>query len=308
MTILAVGLSRKLQTKTNVFVTNLAVADLVTCLCAPFSAVALLSRDGWPLPDLVCSLSAAIGYTCLACSVITLAAIAINRYILVTKPLQTFQSIYTPRKIVMMLILIWAYPILVCCLPLFGLGQWGYSDKYKTCTQDTTHETSDYFSLVGSLLIFPVPLVILFVCYFKIYRHVTRHATTMKEKSVQMAASDSSSGPSLAGSTQHLRHRGSSTAGNINRRQVQITKNLFIVVCAFVACLAPFAIALTIPPSDPVIPWTGMIIIFNSMLNPIIYGLKHPHFKEVFHRMLRCQWHLIPEPSGFLRKMQSTIH
>ncbi|XP_038063249.1 alpha-1A adrenergic receptor-like [Patiria miniata] len=308
LTILAVVLSRKLQTKTNVFVTNLAVADLVTCLSAPFTVVALLSKDGWPLPELVCSLAAAIGYTCLSCSTITLAAIAINRYIIITKPMRTFQAVYTPRKIAVMLVLIWAYPILVCCIPLFGLGQWGYSDKYKTCTQDTTHETSDYFSLVGSVLIFPIPLVVLFVCYYKIYRHVTGHAKKMQQMEVELTTTESVSGQNVGGSTHELRKRSSSMASSINRRQVQITKNLFMVVCAFVACLAPFAIALVIPPSDPVIPWTGMFIIFNSMVNPLIYGFKHPHFKEVFRRMLRCQCHMISEPSGILRKMRSTVH
>ena len=92
---------------------------------------------------------------------------------------------------------------------------------------------------------------------------------------------------------------------NFTKRQVEITKNLFYVVCAFVACLAPFAIALVIPPSDPAIPWTSMIVIFNSAINPIIYGAKHPHFKEVFRHMLRCRYHMIPEPSGCLRKIRS---
>ncbi|XP_022103003.1 alpha-2C adrenergic receptor-like [Acanthaster planci] len=193
MVILAVILSRKLQTRTNAFVVNLAIADLVTCLSAPFTAVALFSMSGWPMPEIVCSIVAAIGFCSLGCSIITLAAISINRYILITKTTATYRSVYTPKKIAAMLVVIWVYPALVCCLPLVGLGKWGYSEKYKTCTQDTSHETSDYFSLVGS-------------------------------------------------------------AG----------------------------------------------------VNPIIYGAKHPHFKEVFRHMLRCRYHMIPEPSGCLRSVAAS--
>ncbi|XP_038073312.1 alpha-1A adrenergic receptor-like [Patiria miniata] len=298
MVILAVILSRKLQTRTNAFVVNLAVADLVTCSTAPFTALALFSMNGWPLPLIVCSVMAGLFYTSLACSIMNLALIAINRFVLITKSSKTYRSVYTPKKIAAMLVFTWGYPALVCSFPLFGIGKWGYSEKYKTCTQDTSHETSDLFSLLGSALMYPIPLIILFVCYFKIYRHITNHMKKLSGKGVELAETSNSS----TASTKRLtRNRPAS----FSKRQVEITKNLFYVVCAFVACLAPFAIALMIPPSDPVIPWTGMIIIFNSAINPIIYGAKHPHFKEVFRHMLRCRYHMIPEPSGCLRKIRS---
>ncbi|XP_033633838.1 muscarinic acetylcholine receptor M4-like [Asterias rubens] len=298
MVILAVVLSKKLQTRTNAFVVNLATADLISCLTSPFAAVALFSLNGWPLPGLVCSVSAAIYYISLACSIMNLTTIAVNRYVLITKSIQTYQSIYTPKKIAAMMVMTWLYPVLVCSLPLVGIGKWGYSDKYKTCTQDTSAESSDLFSLLGSALIYPIPLIILFVCYFKIYRHITGHMKKMMEKGIEMPDSSTASNSS----TKRLRER---STVKISKRQVEITKNLFYVMCAFVVCLAPFAIALMIPPSDPVIPWTGAFIIFNSAVNPVIYGVKHPHFKEVFRHMLRCRYYMIPEPSTCLRKLSS---
>ncbi|XP_022103009.1 alpha-1A adrenergic receptor-like [Acanthaster planci] len=298
MVILAVILSRKLQTRTNVFVVNLAVADLVTCSTTPFTALALFSMNGWPLPLTVCAVMAGLFYVSLACSIMNLALIAINRFILITKSSKTYQSIYTPKKIAAMLVFSWGYPALVCCFPLFGIGKWGYSEKYKTCTQDTSHETSDLFSLLGSVLMYPIPLIILFVCYFKIYRHITGHMKKLSGQGQELAESSGSS-------TSSTKKLSKNRPASFSKRQVEITKNLFYVVCAFIACLAPFAIALTIPPSDPAIPWTGMIIIFNSAINPIIYGAKHPHFKEVFRHMLRCRYHMIPEPSSCLRKIRS---
>ncbi|XP_033634549.1 alpha-1A adrenergic receptor-like [Asterias rubens] len=297
--ILAVVLYKKLQTSTNAFIVNLATADLITCITSPFSAVALFSMNGYPLPGLVCSVSAAIYFITLGCSIMNLTIIAINRYVLITKSMQTYQSIYTPKKIAAMMVMTWLYPALVCSLPLFGIGKWGYSDKYKTCAEVSSSKFSDLFSQLGSALIFPIPLIILFVCYFKIYRYITGHMKKMMGGGTEM--SDTSNRSSTS-STQLHRKR----AASFSKRQVEITNNLFIVVCAFVVCFAPFAAAILIPNSDPALPWTGMFAAFNSAVNPVIYGVKHPHFKEVFRHMLRCRYHAIPEPSSCLRKMRST--
>ena len=301
--ILAVIFSKKLQTRTNAFVVSLAATDLLTCITVPFNAVALFSRSGWPLPDVICSLSGAIYFTSLSCSVISLAAIAINRLVLITKPADTYRSIYKPKNLAAMLVFTWLYPALVCCIPLFGLGRWGYSEKFKICSQDSSYKSSRIFSLVGAVLVYPIPLIILFVCYFKIYRHITSHIRKVtrksREKGIEMAGTSGSCNDS---SSKRFEIKPQTS---FKRRQIAITKNLFYVMCAFVACLAPYAISLMIPPSDPVIPWTGMIVIFNSAVNPVIYGVKHPHFNKVFRCMFRCQYRMIPEPSSCLQKMRS---
>ncbi|XP_038073977.1 alpha-1B adrenergic receptor-like [Patiria miniata] len=300
MVILAVILSRKLQSRINAFVVNLAVADVLNCCAIPFTAVALFSLGGWPpeLPPLLCSFMGGLHFLSLETSVMNLAAIAINRYVLITKTSATYRSIYTPKKIAAMVVFTWVYSALLCSLPFVGIGMFGYSEKYKTCNQDNSLETSDLFSLLGSALGFPIPLIVLVVCYIKIYRHIKGHMKKLSGNDVQLAETSNSS----TASTKRLTRN---PPASFNKRQVQITKNLFYVVCAFVACLAPFGIALMVPPSDPAIPWTGMIAIVNSAINPIIYGAKHPHFKEVFRHMLRCRYRMIPEPSGCLRKIRS---
>ncbi|XP_071794201.1 beta-4C adrenergic receptor-like [Asterias amurensis] len=297
LVILAVILSKKLQTRTNAFVVNLATADMVTCTAAPFMAVALLSMDGWPLPDVMCSLAGAFYYTALSCSIMNLAAIAINRYILITKSMETYRAIYTKPKMAAMLVFTWLYPALVCCIPLFGVGRWGYSEKFKTCSQDSSITSSRTFSLLGSTLIYPVPLIILFVCYFKIYRHISSHLKKIKANKIEMADTSSSN--------MNTMQRQRKPPMGHSKRQIKITKNLFYAMCAFIICLLPFAIALVIRNSDPVVPWTGMIVLCNSAVNPVIYGVKHPHFRVVFRCMLRCRCYMIPEPSRCLRKVIS---
>ncbi|XP_022104724.1 melatonin receptor type 1A-like [Acanthaster planci] len=304
LVILAVIMCRKLQTRTNAFVVNLAVADFLTCNTAPFTALALFSLNGWPedVPLTVCAVMGSLFFVGLGGSVMNLAAIAINRYVLITKTKATYCSIYTPKKMAAMLAFTWLYPAVLVSLPYFGFGKWGYSEKYKTCiNQEDSLKTQDLYSLVASLAGYPIPLIILLVCYIKIYLHIRGHLKNMKAKGmsiemIYLSSSKTTIRPQPPKNPQSTR---------FSKLQVEITKNLFYVICAFVACLAPYAISSMISSSDPAIPWTGMMVIFNSSVNPIIYGAKHPHFKGVLRQMLRCRYHQIPEPSSCLRKIIS---
>ncbi|XP_072028336.1 type-1 angiotensin II receptor-like [Amphiura filiformis] len=62
LVIIAVLLSRKLQTPPNAFVVNLATADLIACLSFIWNVVAMLIPNGWPLPNTkwMCTLAAFI--------------------------------------------------------------------------------------------------------------------------------------------------------------------------------------------------------------------------------------------------------
>ncbi|XP_033640073.1 alpha-1B adrenergic receptor-like [Asterias rubens] len=325
LVILAVLLSRKLRTVTNVFVVNLAAADLLVCFVLPWNAVGLLTKpgDGWPLPDQLCVAVALISFTCVGCSLYTLATIAINRWMLITRPSKTYRTCYTPAYLAAMIVIVWLVPFLVAFVPpRFGLGALGYTEKYSTCTHKNAHALAMYYSLLQSVVLFPVPFVIIIVSYVKIFKHVKQHTKVMKDQS-EMSAETSNNRDSTHESvnTRDSAIRGTSKSDlsprrprdasvikkRLSRRQVEITKNLFYVVCAFTICIVPYGVALLIPPSDPVIPWTGALLVINSCINPIIYATKHPYFKQVFRLMLGCQCGKIPEQSNFLRSVRSTV-
>ncbi|XP_071497058.1 alpha-1A adrenergic receptor-like [Diadema antillarum] len=306
LTMLAVLFSRKLRTITNVFVVNLAVADLLTCCTLPWNAVALLSFSGWPLPDWVCAAAALVLYTCGGCSLYSLATIALNRFIIITRPIHTYRTIYSRRNVIIMVMIAWVIPLSVSLIPpLCGLGELGYAIKYKTCSHKTSHPLSDFYSLLQAIVLYPVPLVIIVVCYIKIFLHTRRHMKTM------MASESSDTSQSKRSSSP--KHSNLNTTGqtsvkkSLSKRQVEITKNLFYVVCAFGLCASPYCVSLMIPPSDPVIPWTAAILLFNSCINPFIYATKHPYFKQVFGFMLRCRCSKIPEQAAIIRTL-SSIH
>ena len=98
LVILAVSLSRRLRSPTYWFVVNLAVTDLITCIFIPFHMVALLSRQGWPLPEWICAVSGGVSFICVTSSTTNLALIAFSRWYLLTKPLGSFQKVFQMKK------------------------------------------------------------------------------------------------------------------------------------------------------------------------------------------------------------------
>ncbi|XP_072030428.1 melatonin receptor type 1A-like [Amphiura filiformis] len=144
LVILAVALSRKLRNSTNVFVVNLALADLLTCLFLPWTAIAILSEDGWTLPMIICIMDGFCLIMCLGCSINTLACISINRLVLVTKARQKYTWLYTPRKIAIMLFLIWLLPAIIATIPLVSeAGELGYDFYFSTCSWDSQNNGAD---------------------------------------------------------------------------------------------------------------------------------------------------------------------
>ncbi|KAJ8034750.1 G-protein coupled receptor moody [Holothuria leucospilota] len=185
LTIFAVMLSRKLQTVTNVFVINLAVADLLTCLTISFNIVAMFRTMNWPAAShWTCSIAGGILLMCIGVSIYTLATIALNRYILITN-MSLFRKIYKPPVIVVWVSLLWFIPFCITMLPaIFGLGALGYNPKYKTCSDISDEylphinstEAYDFIQVAG---IIPIPLFVIFFSYLSIILYVRKNAKNL---------------------------------------------------------------------------------------------------------------------------------
>ena len=185
MVLLAVAFSRQLRTKTNVFVMSLAISDLITSTFLLWEAVARFGKDGWLLPNAqwLCGLTAVMVYIGVGGSLTSMAAIAVDRVLLITRPF-TYQSIFTAPKITMMLILAWMLPICMVMAPLIGgFGTVGFDSLEYTCQASTvhpdgTHNVSIYTTAQGvwSFLL----LLIIAICYVVLYCHVRRHFKRQK--------------------------------------------------------------------------------------------------------------------------------
>ncbi len=292
LVILSVGLSQKLQNATNVFVTNLAVADLLTCCAIPWNVVALLSFDGWPVAEWLCAVAAFTLFLCIGCSVWNLASIAINRYFVITLPVIKFRKLYTKRNLVVMVVLTWFVPALVIGVPIVaGAAELGYDEEHGTCSDKGSGMKTRFIHVaVQALVLLFIPMIIIVVCYVKIYFHVRTHTKHMAIKASESVRNT----PVLR---QKVRNRNKQ---RMFRLQTEITKNSFYIVCAFLVCIIPFAITLSVFQEGS--RYASIALLANAALNPLIYSVKHPYFKKIFYNILRCEWHSIPGRPNFLRQ------
>ncbi|XP_072035579.1 melatonin receptor type 1B-A-like [Amphiura filiformis] len=182
MVITAVALSRKLQTATNAFVTSLGVSDLLTSFFLIWYAVGALGRNSWPIPGAywLCQTTGFMIYASVGTSLYTLAAIAINRLIHITRP-DLYQKIFSSWKLGILVAIPWIIPIaLGAILLLSGYGAIGYNPNYRDCADLDTAKGAEVFQLAKIVIGLPVPCVAIVASYIGIYVYMKKHFRRQK--------------------------------------------------------------------------------------------------------------------------------
>ncbi|KAJ8025215.1 5-hydroxytryptamine receptor [Holothuria leucospilota] len=369
LVIIAVILSRKLRTVTNAFVVNLAVADLLTSISIIFLALSLILSHNPPVPHWLCGVATGFLYTCLGCSLYTLASIAVNRLLLITASSATYRKCFRRNIVMAWICSIWVIVLSISVLPGFlNIGELGYDSDYHICGGVTSHPMSPIYEAILVLGLFPLPLIVITICYAWLFTFVTIHQLKMQNKTKvnkkkiprddkissisngrldneePMAAAESQYAPSChvedscgieesvaknleGNSFSHIGGHESSesrtkaqirsqtgvTNGNLRKtlakrrlnHQLQITANLFLVVCAFLVALSPYFVVFLLNIKGDAVLYASSLVFINSCVNPVIYAFKHPHFKTVFRFILLGKFREIPEPADFLKSIDA---
>lgn len=291
--IVAVLLSKKLRTFTNIFIVNQSCSDLLSC----FFIIFLISGNNTTL----CRISTFLVIISVQCSIFNIGAIAINRYILITKSNSNYRRFFTsPLTNCIMVASTWIIPITIDLVPTFvgSFGDEKEGSRLPVCGMFYVWPVSAIHSyIVGGTV--AIPLIAIFVSYISILIFVRRHFDQ------QRATAESQPG---AVSTLEFAEKGATInrLAQLDQQQLEITKNLFIVVIVFSLFVIPNAIARFFPDDKTALFITGIFILVSGALNPIIYLRKHPHFRVVLVSMLKCRCAEIPEKSDFLNSILKT--
>ncbi|KAF7206065.1 histamine receptor H2b [Nothobranchius furzeri] len=278
---LAVGLSRRLWRIANCFVVSLAVADLLLgLLVLPLSATVELRDGKWPFGGTLCDIYISLDIMLCTCSILTLLAISVNRYLAISSPLSHCQKV-TPQRVALAIISIWSLSLAVAFLPVH-LG-WNTADyrvqnlDWVTGDEDKEgrycqFEWNNNYVLIYAFGSFYLPLLLMcgmYLCIFRVAREQVRRirATT----------------PSFARS-----------ATATLAREHKATVTLAAVLGAFIICWFPYFTFFTCmgikektnPPNTlhSVVLWLGY---FNSTLNPILYPAFNRDFRQAYGELLR---------------------
>ncbi|XP_040278307.1 type-2 angiotensin II receptor-like [Bufo bufo] len=262
---IVVGLSCCLQRKSvaNIYIVNLAIADLFFVATLPLWAVDLFGKYKWIFGPTMCKLCAAMSSVNMYASIFLLTCLSIDRYFGIVRPMQSLKKrTLTKAKIVTLLIWVSA---LVMSIPSIYFRQTYYSYVSQHIVCGMRYPPNSLFwpifaDLMKYVVGFVIPFTIQGICYYMMYKIILESA----KKKVKKTKSD------------------------------QILKVVVSMVLAFLICwlplhilnilkwLARFGIISncgTIQNLNVLIPFTICFAFFNSCVNPILYYFASNRFR-----------------------------
>lgn len=282
LVVAAVGLYRRLRTRTNYIVTSLAVADLtVASLVMPFSLVYDIFAK-WPFGWIFCYFWRSCDVMCCTASILHICCIALDRFWAIKDPL-TYRKRMTTRRLVIMISLAWGCSSAISFIPIY-LG-W-FTDNPSELYRDTIScdlSVNKIYALCSSSTSFFVPFLFLIFAYAYILRIAKRQAEAIK----------------MQGSVASLREdRILSNKNKPPRRASRDSKaiqTLGIIMGIFSISWLPFFLMYVVLPFCPschlshlqvsLITWLGYA---NSCMNPLIYAYMNRDFRTAFKCIMLC--------------------
>ncbi|MFT7806112.1 G-protein coupled receptor 161-like, partial [Arapaima gigas] len=173
LVIVIVAATKTFHSVTSVLVINLAISDLLVGVgVMPFVAVSLLNSSWVACTDLCLY----VGYTssvyCTA-SVLTLAAIALDRYYYIVDCLR-YKSRCTVWRTGAAVAWIWLQAMLTSCPPLLGWSNVSYVGPMYSCAVNWSSSPS--YTTFMAVLSFLGPAAVIVFCYVNIVRVARSHA------------------------------------------------------------------------------------------------------------------------------------
>ncbi|PIK44261.1 putative alpha-1A adrenergic receptor-like [Apostichopus japonicus] len=191
--ILAVIYVRTLQTTTNVFIVNLAVADFLASSLLPLYTVSFWTDNFFPSLDILCALTTGLLRACLAASSFNLASIGINRLLIVIQAKSIYKVLFSPKSMTIWIICLWVCALSLSYVPHFmGIGRIGYTIRPHQCGIIPANPGTKTAHTILTLGMYPVPFCIIVVCYSWIYCYVYRHNARMMKYEIEKPNATSS--------------------------------------------------------------------------------------------------------------------
>lgn len=166
LVITAIAVTRKLHHPANYLICSLAVTDLlVAVLVMPFS-IMYIQIETWIMGKVMCTIWLSVDITCCTCSILHLAAIAIDRYRAITDAVE-YSRKRTGARAGAMVAVVWLLSILVSLPPLLWRH---FSEAGKLEDQCIIIHDHLAFALYSTFGAFYIPLLLILILYYKIYK------------------------------------------------------------------------------------------------------------------------------------------
>uniref|UniRef100_A0A3P9MND4 Growth hormone secretagogue receptor type 1 n=1 Tax=Oryzias latipes TaxID=8090 RepID=A0A3P9MND4_ORYLA len=252
LTILVVWLRPHMRSSTYLYLSSMAISDLLILLLLPLDLYKLWRPRPWPLGDLACKLTMFLSECCTFCTILHITFLSLERYVAVCWPI-TAKTLVTRRRTRVIIGCLWlgaavsAAPVLL----MVGVEDIGGDEADRRecrCTQYAISSGLLSAMMILSNLYFLVPLSILGLVY------------------------------SLIGRTLWLRPK-SSRKEQGHRNTV---KMLGVIVLAFVLCWLPFHVGRTIfslSLGGYFNLVSSVLFYLSAAINPLLYNLMSARYR-----------------------------
>eukprot|EP00073_Rattus_norvegicus_P053092 XP_017455476.1 PREDICTED: melanopsin isoform X3 [Rattus norvegicus] len=267
--------NRGLRTPANMLIINLAVSDfLMSFTQAPvFFASSLYKK--WLFGETGCKFYAFCGAVFGIVSMITLTAIAMDRYLVITRPLATI-GMRSKRRTALVLLGVWLYALAWSLPPFFGWSAYVPEGLLTSCSWDYVTFTPlvRAYTMLLFCFVFFLPLLIIIFCYIFIFRAI---------RETGRACEGCGESPLRRRQWQRL------------QSEWKMAKVALIVILLFVLSWAPYStVALVgfagyshiLTPYMSSVP--AVIAKASAIHNPIIYAITHPKYRAAIAQHLPC--------------------
>uniref|UniRef100_A0A8C3A1Q9 G-protein coupled receptors family 1 profile domain-containing protein n=1 Tax=Cyclopterus lumpus TaxID=8103 RepID=A0A8C3A1Q9_CYCLU len=272
LTILVVWLRPHMRSSTYLYLSSMAVSDLLILLLLPLDLYKLWRPRPWPLGDLACKMTMFLSECCTFCTILHITFLSLERYLAVCWPIMA-KTLLTRRRTRTLIGCLWlgaavsAAPVL-----LMGGGreEGDIDNRECRCTHYAVSSGLLSAMMVVSNLYFLVPLCILGLVY------------------------------SLIGRTLCLRPQ-SSRRDQSHRHTV---KMLGVIVLAFVLCWLPFHVGRTIfffsmgtvsegqeghMDTDYFNLVSSVLFYLSAAVNPLLYNLMSEKYRHTVRSLVHTQ-------------------
>ncbi|KAL4635534.1 P2Y purinoceptor 8 [Arapaima gigas] len=183
------------KTSSIIFMINLTITDLAVGVVLPFQIIYQSTGYDWTFGPGMCSVMTVMFYSNMYCSILTMTAISINRYLGIVRPMQFKESKCRRAWAVISCVLMWGLVLCALC-PLqktdltYRVPALNITTCFDVLKKDMlpTMEQWAFFLFTLFVILFLLPFFITVFCYVSIIRKlIIKGITIQKKRSLHMA-------------------------------------------------------------------------------------------------------------------------
>ncbi|NXN57182.1 AGTR2 protein, partial [Rynchops niger] len=259
------------KTVANIYIFNLAMADLLCLATLPFWAAYYAQGYNWLFGSLMCKISSSVLCLNMFASIFFITCMSMDRYHAIVHPIRSQRR--TPRQAYFIALVVWGLACL-SSLPTFYFRDTHYIESLgvNACIMAFPHENYAKWSVATAFLKnalgFFIPLTVITTCYIWIRRHLLKAQEFGKNK----------------------------------QKRDKVLKLVAAVVVAFFISWLPFHILTFLDALahmniisncdvtgiiDTALPFAICMAFANSCTNPLLYCFIGNQFQEKLHRLFK---------------------